>query len=60
MTDEDGRREPNPPEPPKPPAPGARAQAGEGADLLSIGLLVFFVALLLIVAAMLALPMVLG
>ena len=44
------------------PAPASRTQAqpGEGADLLSIGLLVFFVALLLIVAAMLTLPMVLG
>jgi hypothetical protein len=33
---------------------------GEGADLLSIALLVFFVALLLTVAALLALPLVLG
>jgi len=33
---------------------------GEGADLLSIGLLVFFVALLVVVAALLALPLVLG
>jgi hypothetical protein len=33
---------------------------GEGADLLSIGLLVFFVALLLVVGALLALPLVLG
>ena len=33
---------------------------GEGTDLLSIGLLVFFVALLLTVAALLALPLVLG
>ena len=60
MTVDDGRREPNPPEAGVPPAPGAQAQPGEGADLLSIGLLVFFVALLLIVAAMLTLPMVLG
>ncbi len=33
---------------------------GEGADLLSIGLLVFFVAILVVVAALLALPVVLG
>lgn len=41
-----------------PPEPGLGP--GEGADLLSIGLLVFFVTLLLIVAALLALPLVLG
>jgi hypothetical protein len=35
-------------------------QPGSTADLLSIGLLVFFVALLLVVAALLALPLVLG
>lgn len=33
---------------------------GEGADLLSIGLLVFFVALLLVVLALLALPLLTG
>jgi hypothetical protein len=33
---------------------------GEGGDLLSIALLVFFVALLLTVAGLLALPLVLG
>lgn len=33
---------------------------GEGADLLSIGLLVFFVALLLVVLALLALPLLVG
>jgi hypothetical protein len=61
MTDDDGRREPGP-VPDNGPVPASRTQAqpGEGADLLSIGLLVFFVALLLIVAAMLTLPMVLG
>lgn len=41
-----------------PPEPGL--EPGEGADLLSIGLLVFFVALLLVVAALLALPLVLN
>lgn len=35
-------------------------QPGSGADLLSIALLVFFVSLLLIVAALLALPMIFG
>jgi hypothetical protein len=33
---------------------------GSGLDLLTIGLLVFFVSLLGIVAALLALPMILG
>jgi hypothetical protein len=33
---------------------------GEGGDLLSISLLVFFVALLLTVAGLLALPLILG
>lgn len=33
---------------------------GEGADLLAIGLLVFFVSLLLIVAALLVLPLAVG
>lgn len=33
---------------------------GEGADLLSISLLVFFVALLLTVAGILALPLIFG
>jgi hypothetical protein len=42
------------------PREGAPLEPGEGADLLSIGLLVFFVALLLVVAALLALPVVLG
>lgn len=66
MTEDRARQEPGPPErQPVPdagpaPAPEAQAQPGEGADLLSIGLLVFFVAVLLIVAAMLTLPMVLG
>ena len=35
-------------------------EPGEGADLLSIGLLAFFVALLVVVAALLALPVILG
>ena len=60
MTDDEGRPDPNPPEAAVPPSPAGQPQPGEGADLLSIGLLVFFVALLLIVAAMLTLPMVLG
>lgn len=34
--------------------------AGNGYDLLTIGLLVFFIALLLTVAALLLLPMVIG
>ena len=38
----------------------APLEPGEGADLLSIGLLVFFVALLVVVAALLALPVILG
>lgn len=33
---------------------------GSGADLLTIGLLVFFVSLLLVVAALLLLPAILG
>jgi hypothetical protein len=41
-----------------PPEPGLKP--GEGTDLLSIGLLVFFVTLLLVVAALLALPLVFG
>lgn len=70
MTEDRARQDPGPPErqpvPEAGPAPAPEAQAqppaqpGEGADLLSIGLLVFFVALLLIVAAMLTLPMLLG
>lgn len=42
------------------PPDGEPLEPGEGADLLSIGLLVFFVSLLLVVAALLALPVVLG
>jgi hypothetical protein len=42
------------------PFESAPLQPGEGADLLSIGLLVFFVAILVVVAALLALPVVLG
>jgi hypothetical protein len=38
----------------------APLEPGEGADLLSIGLLVFFVALLVVVGALLALPVILG
>jgi hypothetical protein len=37
-----------------------QAPAGDGPDLLTIGLLVFFVSLLVIVAALLALPQILG
>jgi hypothetical protein len=37
-----------------------RLSPGEAADLLSISLLVFFVALLLTVAGLLALPLILG
>lgn len=40
------------------PDPGA--PPGTGADLLTIGLLVFFVSLLVVVAALLVLPMILG
>jgi len=36
------------------------AQPGRGADLLTIGLLVFFVSLLVVVAALLLLPAILG
>jgi hypothetical protein len=39
--------------------PGDQLRPGEAADLLSIGLLVFFVAILLVVAALLAVPLVL-
>ncbi len=39
---------------------GDPLRPGEGADLLSIGLLVFFVALLVVVGALLALPVILG
>jgi hypothetical protein len=58
MTDE--------PVPPRQDAQRAAEQAepdlapGEGGDLLSIALLVFFVALLLTVAGLLALPLVVG
>ncbi|HEY7463017.1 MAG TPA: hypothetical protein VH987_01090 [Candidatus Limnocylindria bacterium] len=45
MADADGR-------------PGA--DQADGVDLLTIGLLVFFIALLLTVAALLVLPMILG
>jgi hypothetical protein len=38
---------------------GDQLRPGEAADLLSIGLLVFFVAILLVVAALLAVPLVL-
>jgi hypothetical protein len=40
--------------------PTDRDQAGSGADLLTIGLLVFFVSLLVVVAALLVLPTILG
>ncbi len=36
------------------------AEPGEAADLLTVGLLVFFVSVLLVVAALLVLPVVLG
>jgi hypothetical protein len=39
---------------------GPELGPGEGADLLSIALLVFFVALLLTVAGLLALPLIFG
>ena len=39
--------------------PGDQLRPGEAADLRSIGLLVFFVAILLVVAALLAVPLVL-
>jgi hypothetical protein len=39
--------------------PRDQLRPGEAADLLSIGLLVFFVAILLVVAALLAVPLVL-
>jgi hypothetical protein len=42
------------------PVEDGQLEQGEAADLLSIGLLVFFVALLLVVAALLALPLILG
>ncbi|HEX6128548.1 MAG TPA: hypothetical protein VF071_05960 [Candidatus Limnocylindria bacterium] len=61
MTEDRAREDPGTvPEAAPASAPEAQGQPAEGADLLSIGLLVFFVALLLIVAAMLTLPMVLG
>lgn len=41
--------------PDAPPGP-----AGNGADLLTIGLLVFFVSLLVVVAALLVLPAIVG
>jgi hypothetical protein len=42
------------------PAPEPAASAGAGPDLLTIGLLVFFVSLLVTVAALLALPTIVG
>jgi hypothetical protein len=45
-----------PPAADQPPVAGQPQPEGTGADLLTISLLVFFVSLLLIVAAMLVLP----
>jgi hypothetical protein len=54
--------EPEPKSQPDAPASGAPqgSPAGTGADLLTIGLLVFFVSLLVVVAALLVLPLILG
>jgi hypothetical protein len=54
-SDDRGRRR----DPGYPGDTGDQLQPGEAADLLSIGLLVFFVAILLVVAALLAVPLVL-
>ena len=42
------------------PKPDDLASGGSGFDLLTIGLLVFFIALLVTVTALLTLPMILG
>jgi hypothetical protein len=64
MTNEPPEPQPDPAEPPRgrpqPAEPQPEPATGDGPDLLSIGLLVFFVSLLVIVAALLALPQILG
>jgi hypothetical protein len=52
--------EPEPSDQPDSPPGASPAPAGNGADLLTIGLLVFFVSLLVVVAALLVLPAIVG